>query len=385
MEHDLPPVLAVGGELKNAICLTKGKNAFIGQHIGDLENLAAYTFFQESMAHLKQTLAVEPEVIAYDFHPDYLSTQWTLQQKGIKTIGVQHHHAHVVSCMAENHLSGPVIGIVLDGTGYGTDAQIWGGEILLADFVGFRRVGHFEYVPMPGGAQAIREPWRMAVSHLLHAGEKCFVDGVPFLGQIPRSHIETVRQMVERQIRSPLTSSCGRLFDSVAALIGARSHVTFEAQAAIEMEALCEGEIEDGAYLFDVRGGECLEIGVSVLFEQILADLKNGVPRSVISRRFHNGLVSTLSEIVSDIAVGTSIRQACLSGGCFLNRQLTSGLINRLEKAGIQVFTQSQVPPGDGGLSLGQAMIAAHAGSPCPSPSTSNVMTLTNNRYAQFR
>lgn len=360
LKRELPKVLAVGGELKNAICLIKDRSAFMGQHIGDLENLAAYNFFQESIQHLQSILKIKPEVIAYDLHPAYLSTQWALQQRDIRTIGVQHHHSHVASCMAENHISNPVIGVVLDGTGYGTDSQIWGGEVLVADFFGFRRAAHFEYVPMPGGAMAIREPWRMAVAHLLHAGERCFEEGAPFLERVPRGHIETVRRMVEQQIRSPLTSSCGRLFDAVAALIGLRCEVTFEAQAAIELEACSETSRDDSAYFFDVYEGDCRTIGTSRLTEQILFDLKKGVTRSAISRRFHNGLISTFTEIASKIGKETGIRQVCLSGGCFLNRYLTSGLIDKLEASGMHVFTQFQVPPGDGGLSLGQAMIAAH-------------------------
>lgn len=366
LDRELPGVLAVGGELKNAVCLAKGNNAFLGQHIGDLENLAAYSFFRESIAHLQNILDIQPEIIAYDFHPGYLSTQWALQQKGIRTIAVQHHHAHIASCMAENRLSGPVIGVVLDGTGYGSDGQVWGGEILVADYFGFSRAAHFSYVPMPGGAQAIREPWRMAVSHLLNAGQQCFEDGIQLLGGVPRSHLETVQRMVERLVRSPLTSSCGRLFDAVAALIGLRSTVTFEAQAAIELEACCEGAIDNDAYAYSVTQSECLEIGTSILFEQIIFDLKKGVSPSVISRRFHNGLASILTEVVCGTATATGIGQVCLSGGCFLNRYLTGGLRKRLEGSGLQVCAQHQVPPGDGGLSLGQAMIAAHICNPVP-------------------
>jgi hydrogenase maturation protein HypF len=360
LEHEITSTLAVGGELKNAICLTKGKNAFMGQHVGDLENLAAYSFFQESILHLQEILKIKPEIIAYDLHPAYLSTQWALQQKDTRSIAVQHHHAHVASCMAEYHISGPVIGVVLDGTGYGSDAQVWGGEILIADFFGFTRAAHLEYVPMPGGAQAIREPWRMAVTQLLHAGAKCFQEGLPFLEGVPPKNIETVQRMLERNIRSPLTSSCGRLFDAVAGLIGLRLNVSFEAQAAIELEACCGSSPDNAAYSIDVISGECLIISTSHLFEQIISDLKKAVPRDAISRRFHNGLVSVIAYVVSRIAKDSGIRQVCLSGGCFLNRRLTDGLTTQLEAKGMQVFSQFQVPPGDGGLSLGQAMIAVH-------------------------
>jgi hydrogenase maturation protein HypF len=360
LEQEVPSVLAVGGEVKNAICLTRNKSAFMGQHIGDLENLAAYNFFQESILHLQSVLRIKPEIIAYDLHPAYLSTQWAMQQKGIRRIGVQHHHAHVASCMAENHISGPVVGIVLDGTGYGTDAQIWGSEILVADFIGFRRAAHLAYVPMPGGAQAIREPWRMSVAHLLHAGERCLTEGISFLEGVPHQDIATIKRMVERKVRSPLTSSCGRLFDAVAALLGLRINITFEAQAAIELEACCENSTDDMTYPLDVISGECLTISTSRLFEQIVRDLKRGVPRGTISRRFHDGLASGLTNVVSCITKDSGIRQVCLSGGCFLNRRLLSGLTAQLESKGLQVFEQRQVPAGDGGLSLGQAVIAAH-------------------------
>jgi hydrogenase maturation protein HypF len=362
LEWDLPAVLAVGGELKTAVCLTKGRNAFVGQHIGDLENLIAYTFFQESIAHLQNILEVQPEIIGYDLHPGYLSTQWALEQKGIRTIGVQHHHAHIASCMAENHLCRSVIGVALDGTGYGTDGRIWGGEVLIAGFAGFKRVAHLEYVPMPGGAQAIGEPWRMAVSQLHQAGPKTFEDGVPLLSGVSQARIEIVRRMAEHEIRSPLTSSCGRLFDAVAALIGLRSRVTFEGQAAMELEACCEKSLDTNAYLFSLKRAECFEIGTTTLFQQIIDDLKQGVSRSTISRRFHNGLVSVVADVVSEISTITGIRQICLSGGCFINRYLLVCLTERLEAAGLQVFMQSDVPAGDGGLSLGQAIIAAHTG-----------------------
>ncbi len=361
LKDELPAILAVGGELKNAICLTKGRNAFLGQHVGDLENLAAYSFFRESIAHLKNILQIEPEAIAYDLHPGYLSTQWTLQQKAVRTIGVQHHHAHVASCMAENHLSGPVIGVVLDGTGYGTDAQIWGGEILVADFRDFRRAAHLEYVPMPGAVQAIREPWRMAVAHLLHADPDCFEQNCRFLKTLPRERIDIARQMAARQVRSPLTSSCGRLFDAVAALIGLRTHVSFEAQAAMELEACCEDAVEDSPYTLTIRKeDDCFSIGTARLFQEILDDLYEGVPKGTISLRFHKGLIAVFANLVQQISRETGIRQVCLSGGCFLNLRLSVGLEEKLKLLGFKVFTQSQVPPGDGGLGLGQAVIAAH-------------------------
>ncbi|WP_255484437.1 carbamoyltransferase HypF [Granulicella sp. 5B5] len=360
LKAELPPVLAVGGELKNAVCMTKGREAFLGQHIGDLENLAAYRSFEESMSHLQDILEWKPTAIAHDLHSGYLSTGWALKQKDVQIVAVQHHHAHVASCMAENHLTGPVIGVVLDGTGYGTDGHVWGGEVLVADFDGFRRAAHLEYVSMPGGAQAVQEPWRMAVAHLHHAGVNRLDAAIPFLEGVSVHQMKVVRRMVECRIRSPLTSSCGRLFDAVAALIGLRTKVNFEAQAAIELEACCSDGIDIDKYRFAIKEDECFEIGTGLLFEQIVDDLKRGVSRETISRRFHQGLTSTLADVVLRISRETGVEQVCLSGGCFLNKPLRVGLEGSLRRRGLSVHTQSQVPCGDGGLSLGQAAIAAH-------------------------
>lgn len=361
LERECTSVLAVGGELKNSVCLIRGKHAFLGQHIGDLENLAAYEFFEESITHLEGILELKPTVIAHDLHPGYLSTQWALRQKDVPTIAVQHHHAHAASCMAENHLSAPVIAVVLDGTGYGSDGAAWGGEVMIADFVGFQRVAHLEYTAMPGGMQAIREPWRMAVAYLSQAGEVCLAEGLRHLKAIQSSQVEIVRRMAEQRVRSPLTSSCGRLFDAVAALIGLRTRVSFEAQAAMELEFCWKEGIGDDEYHFPVRRGECLEIETGPLFEQIVDDLKRNISPETISRRFHQGLVTTLANLVQTVSQESGVKSVCLSGGCFLNEHLANGLFRSLKSRGFLVYTQSQVPCGDGGLSLGQAAIAAHS------------------------
>jgi len=358
---ELPAVLAVGGELKNAVCITKGEHAFLGQHIGDIQNLSSYNFFEESIASLEAILEWKPQLIAHDLHPAYLSTQWALKQEGVQTIGVQHHHAHIASCMAENRLEQPVIGVALDGTGYGVDGHIWGGEVIVADFHSFSRVGHLEYVPMPGGEQAIREPWRMALAHLVQAGSSCMSDGLKYLNSVPRTHLELIQKMTLQRTCSPLTSSCGRLFDGVTALIGLRSRVSFEAQAAIELEALC-GDREYDAYEVPIRKGDTFEIQTGPLFEQIVQDLKRGVSQEVISGRFHQGVIAAFAEIVQQTAIATGIQDICLSGGCFLNSHLTRGLSRLLRSQGLRVHIQTQVPCGDGGLSLGQAVIAAHSG-----------------------
>jgi hydrogenase maturation protein HypF len=357
-----PPVLAVGGELKNTVCFTKGRLAFLSQHVGDLENTETYASFEETVAHLQRVLRVEPQVVAYDLHPDYFATRWALAQKDVRCVGVQHHHAHIASCMAENRIEGPVIGLALDGTGYGTDGRIWGGEALVADYAAFERVAHLAYVPMPGGEAAIREPWRMALAYLAHHFERSLFDlPVPFVEQLDRGRADVLLQMLRRGVNSPLTSSCGRLFDAVAALLGIRQRVTYEGQAAIELEMAIDGAEGDAAYpLGIVPDGACWQIDTQALFEHLVADLRHGVPRGEMSLRFHNALVHAFARLAGLLRERTDLRRVCLSGGSFQNAYLLAHLQSRLLSAGFAVYTHERVPAGDGGLSLGQAMVAAH-------------------------
>ena len=362
LREELPPVLAVGGELKNTICLIKGRHAFLSQHIGDLENLEAYRFFEEAVGHLERILEIEPQLVAYDLHPDYFSTRWALGQTKLEQIGVQHHHAHIASCMAENHLEGKVIGFALDGTGYGTDVNIWGGEVLLADYASFERAAHLANVRMPGGAAAIHEPWRMAVSYLWqHFGEAFLDYPLPFVQQLDRRRVAVLLRMLERSVNSPLTSSCGRLFDAVAALVGIRQRVTYEAQAAIELEMAIEASDDDVAYPFAlVPDASGWLIDTRPLFEVLVEDLRGGVTASSISRRFHNGLVEVFARLACLLRERTELNRVCLSGGTFQNVYLLEHLQARLARDGFEVFTHAEVPAGDGGLSLGQALVAAH-------------------------
>lgn len=362
LKQKLRATLAVGGELKSTICVLKGKEAFLSQHIGDLENVEAYKFFEETVHHLQNILEVRPTIVAYDLHPDYLSTRWALRQTETKAVGVQHHHAHIASCMAENHLDGRVIGFALDGTGYGTDGHIWGGEVLLADYLDFQRAAHFAYAPLPGGSAAIREPWRVAVSYLSAAfGLDLLQLPVPFLQQIPQSRIATVLQMMERRINSPLTSSCGRLFDAVAALVNIRHEVNYEAQAAVELE-MCRDETFAGEpYPFEIdEASGILQIDSRPLFRAIVEDLLRGATAGQVSQKFHDGLVEVFSRIGQILRERTSLNSVCLSGGTFQNAYLATQLERRLREMRFDVFTHSQVPAGDGGLSLGQAVVAAH-------------------------
>jgi hydrogenase maturation protein HypF len=362
LKEEQPAVLAVGGELKNTICLTKGKHAFLSQHVGDLENVESYDFFAEAVEHLEKILEIQPETIAYDLHPDYFSTRWALEQKRVQLVGVQHHHAHIASCMAENHLEGRVLGFALDGTGFGTDGRIWGGEVLIASYENFERAAHLEYVPLPGGAAAIREPWRMAVSYLAHHFGRNFLDlPVPFVRQLDRQKAELLLQIIEHKVNSPLTSSCGRLFDAVAALVGTRQQVNYEAQAAIELEmAIAPGNDTTAYPLTLIPEGKHWLIGTGPLFEALLADLSRNVPEGTISRRFHNGLAEGFAQIADLLRRQAGLNRVCLSGGTFQNVYLSEHLESRLTAAGFEVFTHSEVPAGDGGLSLGQALVAAH-------------------------
>ena len=362
LQEELPPVLAVGGELKNTVCLTRGREAFLSQHIGDLENLESYRFFESTVAGLERILVVEPKLLAYDLHPDYFSTRWALAKEGMDRVGVQHHHAHIASCMAENHLEGSVIGLALDGTGYGLDGNVWGGEVLVADYRDFQRLTHLDYVSMPGGAAAIVEPRRMAISYLFHHfGRDFWGLDIPFTRRLERPRTETLLRLVERGVNSPLTSSCGRLFDAVAALAGVREQVNYEAQAAIELEAALEGVSEDWRYPFAIRdasGGWVID--TRPLFLALVQDLREGVPAGVISRRFHLGLVDVLVRAAELVRRRTGLARVCLSGGSYQNTFLLEHTSTHLEAEGFQVFTHAEVPCGDGGLSLGQALVAAH-------------------------
>ena len=296
--EEVSPLLGVGGELKNTVCLTRGRHAFLSQHIGDLESLEGYGFFQEAIAHLERILEIEPEAIAHDLHPDYFSTRWAQAQTGLRQIAVQHHHAHIASCMAENRLQGKVIGVALDGAGYGSDGHIWGGEVLAADYAGFTRAAHLAEVPMPGGEAAIREPWRMAVSYLArHFGEDS-LRGLPLVERVPERELELLLQMIRRRLNSPLTSSCGRLFDAVAALAGIRQAITYEGQAAIELEMAALGSRDAGAYPFDLfDDGDGWILDSRTLFEALLRDLRARTDLAHIARRFHNGLAEALCQV----------------------------------------------------------------------------------------
>jgi hydrogenase maturation protein HypF len=359
LRQKIPAVLACGAELKNTICLTRGNQAFVSQHIGDLENTATEDFFRLTIQHMQRILKIEPEIIAYDLHPDYLSTRWALEQEGVQKTAVQHHHAHVVSAMAENRIDGPVIGLAFDGTGYGSDGAIWGGEVLVADEQTFDRAAYFAYLPMPGSVAAIKQPWRMGLSYLYAAYGDALADlPLPFLRGIEGKRTAIILEMIKKRINAPLTSSLGRLFDGVAALIGLRNEVAFEGQAAMELE-MTAASSADHAYELNWSAGAPMQISTTPIIRGVVEDLLQGTAPAVISARFHLTLVRLFTDLCDQLRRDTGLTRVVLSGGVFQNAILLRGLVRALEGKKLKVYTHTQVPANDGGISLGQAIIAA--------------------------
>lgn len=350
------PTLAYGAELKNTFCLAEGERAFVSPHVGDLINLETSLFFEELTEKFRRWFLIEPEIVAHDLHPGYLSTRCAKQTRTLKSIGIQHHFAHVVSCMAENGLRSTVIGIAFDGTGYGTDGKIWGCEFLVADHAHFERRAHLKYLPLPGGDAAIKKPYRTAIaylSHLLGSEEALFLKQ-----RVNPEELYTIQQQVRREIYTPFTSSCGRLFDAVASILGICDTITFEAQAAMALEFVADGKFgkpygynlveDEGTFIVDPKR----------LIEEIVHDYKHSVPPREIARRFHATIVEFASEICSLLREADNINQVVLSGGVFQNVLLLRGLSRELRENGFEVYTHSRVPTNDGGISLGQAVAA---------------------------
>jgi hydrogenase maturation protein HypF len=358
LPRKLPSVFAVGPELKNTFCLTQERYAFLSHHIGDMHNYETLRAFEDAVGHYERLFRAEPEAIACDLHPDYLSTRFGLERSrldDLPCIGVQHHHAHIAACMADNGLDGaqPVIGVALDGTGYGEDGTIWGGEFLVADYLGYQRACHLATMAMPGGEAAVREPWRLALAYLAEAGVRWDPD-LPPVQSCSENERMIMRQMLEREINAPRTSSVGRLFDAVSALCGVRSEVNYEAQAAIELEALAD-RAERGAYVFEVNGGN---IQTAALIRAIVSDLRSGVAVPVISARFHNGLAEVILRVCARIRAEQGLGSVALSGGVWQNMLLLERTVGGLREAGFRVHQHHKIPANDGGVSLGQAMIA---------------------------
>jgi len=376
LSWDVPvPLLACGGHLKNTFCLGKGRRAFVSHHIGDLENLETLTSFREGIEHYQRLFDIYPEAIAYDLHPEYLATKYAFDTVIPQKIGVQHHHAHIASVLAEHGLAGPVIGVAADGTGYGTDGAVWGCEIMVADLLDFERLAHLTYVPMPGGEQAVRQPWRMAAVYLAQAYGDAFLElDIPFVRQLDRSKWRIMKQMVVKGINSPMTSSLGRLFDAIAALIGLRSEVLYEGQAAIELEmlarpdrgneALRAGNLQIDVYplaIGDRQAGQqqTMLLRVAPMIRGIVSDIQQEVPLPQIALRFHRSIAELLALACCEAREQSGLNMVALSGGVFQNQLLLEQLIARLEEMAFRVYVNRRVPPNDGGLSFGQLAIAA--------------------------
>jgi len=364
LENPLP-TLACGAELKNTFCLARDNYAFLSQHIGDLQNFETLTSFESSIEHFENLFRVVPTLVACDMHPDYLSTKYAVDlvasAKGDRSlVAVQHHEAHVASCMAENEVYEPVIGVAFDGTGYGRDGNVWGGEFFAGDFRGFQRVAHLEYVAMPGGEAAIRAPYRMAFSHLYHAfGPKCTDRNIAFLSRLQPGEVALLSRQIQRGINAPLTSSCGRLFDAVSSLLGVRDRVNYEGQAAIELETLADRDVGD-SYHWSYRPLEdgTLVIEAGSIIAAVVSDIERGTNPRVVAARFHNTLADVVGEVCGIIMARTGLTKVALSGGVFQNTLLLERALGQLRRRGLQPLLHHQVPPNDGGISLGQVMIA---------------------------
>jgi len=377
-------VLGCGAEEKNTFCLTKDNYAFLSQHIGDMENMETLEHFDSTISLYKRLFHVEPEIVAHDLHPDYLATKYAreLGESGIKLIPVQHHHAHIASCMADNGLEGLVIGVAFDGTGMGEDGNIWGGEFLVADYRNFRRAGHLEYLPLPGGATAIRRPRRTAIGYILTLlGDNALNHDLPVMKEADETEIEVIKRQVERKINSPLSSSMGRLFDAISALLGIKGEIDYEGQAAVELEMAAfsfviagpvpseareldeaiSGDNESYPYrIVEDEGVKIVHLGD--LLSAVIEDLHQGISKGRISVKFHNTVARMINEMCHLIADETPmVSGVALSGGVFQNRLLLKRTVSLLESSGFQVFTHRQVPCNDGGISLGQAVIANFA------------------------
>ncbi len=366
----LPKILGCGAGLKSTFCLAREKSSFLSQHIGDLSNLESYDFYTESIDHLKRVFQIEPEAVACDLHPDYLSSHYA-EKLGLPIYRIQHHHAHAVAVMAENGIKEPVLAVVMDGTGYGPDGTIWGGEILKADLTSYSRLGHLGHLHLPGGDTATTEPWRMALSalHSVFGDEGLRMTNLPLsLQHLDRAKVEVITTMLKNNFNSPLTSSCGRLFDAIAALLGIRQRISYEGQAAMELESLANkavtsswlSKIQPDRYKnnpqFLIENDGKWEIRTQEIFKPLLADLSKRENLSVIALKFHAFLIGTITELLRKLSRQTGIDRVVLSGGCMQNKLLLEGLFHTLTNENLQVYTGEMLPINDGAISFGQAV-----------------------------
>jgi len=360
LSFPIEQILACGGELKNTFCLTRDRYAFLSHHIGDLENIETLASFEEGIEHVKKLFYIEPKAVVYDLHPDYLSTKYALSLPDLPKVGVQHHHAHIVSCMVENGIEGEVIGVAFDGTGFGTDQTIWGGEFLKADRKDFVRIAHLKPVPMPGGTMAIKEPWRMAMAYLEEAfGGEWSNLKIDFLKRIDLKKWDILKTAIQRRLNTPLTSSMGRLFDAVSSLLSIRDHANYEGQAAIELEMIADEAVR-GSYSFHIVHKEegTMWIDLSETIREIIYDLEEGLPTPEISGKFHQTISRLITDTCKIIRSREGLNRVVLSGGVFQNTLLLSQVTGELKESKFEVYTHHLVPTNDGGISLGQAVVA---------------------------
>ncbi|MFO7965371.1 MAG: carbamoyltransferase HypF [Desulfobacterales bacterium] len=360
-------IWACGGDLKNAFCLAKGEHAFVSQHIGDLEHIDTLDHFEDTLAFYRSMFGIQPEIVACDCHPDYHSSRFarrlTNYRPESRLVPVWHHHAHAVSCVIENRGDFPVLGVVCDGTGYGPDGRIWGGEFLLADEQRFKRLGHLEYMPLPGGDAAVLKPCRTAAGYIYELlGESELRPDLPFYNFLSEKELHFIKRQIKYSINTPLTSSAGRLFDAVSALIGIRNVVDYEAQAAIEMESAAETYARNRTvYTFDIQESEGIQIvKLGKLFQDIIKDVLRGTPPGEIAATFHRTFSAIIVKMCAMLRQSTGINRAALSGGVFQNRLLSTQVCADLESLGFTVYRHCEIPCNDGGISLGQAAVAHH-------------------------
>jgi len=359
LPFETKPTLAVGGELKNTFCLMRDKYAFLSHHIGDMENVETYDSFEQGIEHLSRLFRIQPEIIACDMHPGYFTTQWAnLHSSNLQLVPIQHHHAHIAACMADNELDNrKVIGLAFDGTGYGIDGAIWGGEILIADYAGFERVAHLEYLPLSGGDAAIRKPWRIAVGYAHALGLD--ISDLPFMRTLDAQAVDVVRLQVEKGLNTVNTSSMGRLFDAVAALAGIRAEVSYEAQAAIELEALARIRCASAEpYPYRLQNNTIL---LKELIAAVIKSIRKNQPPELIGARFHKTIAALSVDVACRVREQTGLNEVALSGGVWQNKLLFELTVADLEKNSFKVYVHRQTPANDGGIALGQAVISNHA------------------------
>lgn len=352
-------ILAAGAQFKNTFCLARDNFAFLSTHIGDLENYETLEFYTKEIERFKKLCSVKPEMVAHDLHPEYLSTKYALSLPSVEKIPVQHHHAHIVSCMAENKISQKVIGLAFDGTGYGEDKAVWGGEFLLADWRGFQRVAHFKYTAMPGGDVAIKNPWRMTASYLYACyGEDFWNLDLEFVKKLEGDKWEIIKKMLNQKINVFPTSSAGRLFDSVSVLLNWRETTNYEGQPAVELETWADENIK-AKYLFEItEENDIFIVHPELIIQGVVEDLIKGKKKSGIAAKFHNTMAQIVNDVCLKLRKEYDLNLVCLSGGVFQNVLLLDRTYELLAKSKFKVYTHHQVPPNDGGISLGQAVIA---------------------------